>query len=168
MGNNKNLAPTVVKYTNANGETEIVTNPEKMAKIFNTFFTQKVKNLREKTNQPPRIPPADRLRSWLRREGISPPPFKLKEIDKNMFRGIMKRMKAKRIHGVDWIDSYSLKIASPLIEDGLVHLINLSIRKSIFSKRWKPQLIFPTHKKKEKDKVENYRPVSNLVQVGKL
>ena len=77
-------------------------------------------------------------------------------------------MKGKRVHGVDWIDSYSLKLASPLIEDCLIHLINLSIRGSSFATRWKPQLIFPFHKKKEKDAIENYRPVSHQVQVGKM
>ena len=78
----------------------------------------------------------------------------------------MKKIKVGRVHGVDWIDSYSLKIASPLIEDCLIHIVNLSIRKSRFSSKWKPQLIFPFHKKKEKDRLENYRPVSHLFQVG--
>ena len=81
---------------------------------------------------------------------------------------IMKRMKCKRVHGVDWIDAHSLKIAGPLIEESLLHLINLSIRKSSFANRWKPQLIFPFHKKKAKDEIGNYRPVSHLVQVGKI
>ena len=49
-----------------------------------------------------------------------------------------------------------------------MHLINLSIRESKFPGRWKPQMIFPLHKKKEKDVVENYRPVSHLVQIGKM
>ena len=70
-----------------------------------------------------------------------------------MFRQIMKKFKSKRVHGVDWIDSYSLKIASPLIEDALIHLINLSIKSSKFSSRWKPQLIFPLHKKNERNVV---------------
>ena len=47
-----------------------------------------------------------------------------------------------------------------------MHLINLSIKEARFSSRWKPQLIFPHHKKKEKDLLANYRPVSHLVQVG--
>ena len=80
----------------------------------------------------------------------------------------MSKFKPKRVHGVDWIDSYSLKVASPLIEDSLIHLINLSISGSEFSSRWKPQLIFPLHKKNEKDLVGNYQPVSHLVQVGKM
>ena len=81
-----------------------------------------------------------------------------------MFRLIMKRMKGKRVHGVDWIDAYSPKIAGPLLEDSLIHLINLSIKQSSFATIWKPQLIHPCHKKKAKDVIENYRPVSHLVQ----
>ena len=77
-------------------------------------------------------------------------------------------MKGKRLHGRDEIDSYSLKLAAPLIEDSLLHLVNLSIESQNFATPWKPQLILPFHKKKEKTKVENYRPVSHLVEVGKL
>ena len=80
----------------------------------------------------------------------------------------MKKMKGKRVHGTDWIDAYSLKIASPLLEDSLIHLINLSIRQGRFAQVWKPQLIHPVHKKNARDKKENYRPVSHLVQIGKI
>ena len=66
------------------------------------------------------------------------------------------------------IDSYSIKLAGPLIEDTLLHLINLSISQFKFAPNWKPQLIFPLHKKNKKELVENYRPVSHLVEVGKL
>ena len=77
-------------------------------------------------------------------------------------------MKSKRTHGVDWIDSGSLKLAGPLLEESLIHLINLSIRESRFSTSWKPQLIFPHHKNKAKDILEHYRPVSALVQIGMM
>ena len=146
----------------------MVKNPQKLATIFNQFFRKKVEILRARTDQPPDIPPAERLREWLAKRESDPPPFQLRTINTKMFRKIMKKMKNKRVHGVDWIDSFSLKIASPLIEDCLMHLINLSIKRSKFSSRWKPQLILPLHKKKEKDLVENYRPVSHLVQVGKM
>ena len=77
-------------------------------------------------------------------------------------------MKGGKSSGSDAIDSFSLKLAAPLIEDALEHLINLSIRTSSFSTFWKHQLIFPHHKKSEKTKIENFRPVSHLVEVGKL
>ena len=168
LGNIKNLAPTAIKVIGNDGMTETVTNPQKLATLFNKYFRRKVETLRAKTNNPPVIPPSERLRKWLQTRDQPPPPFALKEIDRKTFRFIMSRMKGKRLHGVDWIDAYSLKIASPLIEDSLFHLVNLSIRQGKFSRYWKPQLIHPFHKKKEKDKVENYRPVSHLVQVGKL
>jgi hypothetical protein len=122
LGMNNNLAPTVIKRKNENGDVDMVTNPLKMAIIFNHFFREKVEVLREKTNIPPKINPTERLRRWLAKTGTKPPPFKLKPINKEMFRRIMKKMKPKRVHGVDWIDSHSLKISSPLIEDCLIHL----------------------------------------------
>ena len=124
--------------------------------------------MRQQTCQPPVIPPCERLKKWLLERDEPPPPFQLKAVDKKMFRMIMTKMKPKRVHGVDWIDSFSLKLASPLIEESLMHIINLSILGSKFSSRWKPQLIFPLHKKKERDILGNYRPVSHLVQVGKM
>ena len=77
-------------------------------------------------------------------------------------------MKGSKTSGIDTIDSYSLKLAAPLIEEALLHLVNLSIRSSTFSSSWKHQLIFPHHKKSDKQLPKNYRPVSNLVEVGKL
>ena len=69
--------------------------------------------MREKTNQPQAIPSSERLRTWLSQHDTPPPPFELKTIDKNMFRKIMKKVKPKRVHGIDWIDSFSPKFRVP-------------------------------------------------------
>ena len=66
----------------------------------------------------------------------------------------MRHFKGTRVHGMDMIDSYSLKISAPLFEDCLVHLVNMSIESGKFSKYWKPQVVLPTHKKKSKEVVE--------------
>ena len=166
LGMNKNVMPVSIKVSGKNGEVEYVTNPEKLANKFNEYFKSKVDKLRETTNQPPKIQPTERLQQWLAKRSTPPPPFQLRRINMLQLRKIFKKLKPKRTHGVDWIDSNSLKVAGPLIEESLLHLINLSITQSVFSKRWKPQLIFPHHKKNEKDILENYRPVSHLVQVG--
>ena len=118
------------------------------------------------TDQTPLITPASRLRKWLSKRGSPPPPFELKEINSLQFRRILKKIKPKRTHGADLIDSNSLKITGPLLEETFLHLINSSIREGIFAGRWKPQTIFPLHKKNERDLLQNYRPVSHLVQVG--
>ena len=75
-------------------------------------------------------------------------------------------MKGKRSHGIDGIDSYSIKLAGPLLEKSLLHLINLSIKKQRVASKWKPQLIF--HKKNSNMDPKKFRPVSHLVEVGKM
>ena len=150
LGQNKNLSPNSIICTNINGKQEKTSNPTVIANSFNKFFRNKVKDLRNKTNTEPQIPPSERLRSWLQTRSKPIPVFKFKMIDKAMFRQIMKKMKSNRTHGTDWIDSYSLKLAGPLIEDALMHLINLYLSENKISARWKPQLILPVHKKKEK------------------
>ena len=162
LGINKNLSPTTIQ-----NEGDMTSNPAQIANIFNKFFLRKVKLLREKTASVPVVHPVERLQNWVNCRGDLPV-FKLKKINLMTLRKIIKRMKGKRSHGVDIIDSYSLKLAGPLIEESLMYLINLSISNQTFSARWKPQLIFPLHKKSKKFDVKNYRPVSHLVEVGKM
>ena len=164
MGTTKSSAPTAIKGKDG----ELVTNPKKLAEMFNTFFLEKVSLLRAKTDKPPKILPTARLQQWLDKSGKCPPPFSLKPINRQKLRKLIKRMKGGKSCGIDTIDSYSLKLAAPLIEEALEHLINLSITLGKFSSFWKPQLVFPLHKKSDKDAIENYRPVSHLVEIGKL
>ena len=165
LGIKKTLSPTAIQDKDG----KLVTNPSKLAIMFNNFFLEKVRILRAKTDSQPKIDPIVRLQHWLDSSGKSPPPpFSLKPITRQKLRKLIKRMKGGKSSGVDTIDNHSLKLAAPLIEDALEHIINLSIVTGKFSSFWKPQLIFPQHKKAGKDVIENYRPVSHLVEVGKL
>ena len=169
IGVSKNLSPTAILHQNSdNSHPSMVSKPEQLANIFNKYFINKVSKLRNSSRVVPNINPVSRLRSWLATREDILPDFSLRKIDKKGLRRAIKKLKGKRVSGVDTIDSYSLKLAAPLIEDALLHLVNLSIESKAFARNWKPQLILPLHKKKEKSKVENYRPVSNLVEVGKL
>ena len=162
LGIKKNLSPTsIIK----NGEH--ISNPEKMGNIFNRFFVDKVKMLRETTTMEPSTNPVNRLKSWLEHRNTVPN-FTLKQINVKILRKILKQMKGKMSFGTDGIDSYSLKLAGPLVEEALLHLVNLSIDSGLFANQWKPQLIFPTHKKGSKNDVKNFRPVSHLIEVGKI
>ena len=67
----------------------MVTNPLKMSNLFNQYFRNKVETLREKTNNPPTIPPTERLGRWLAKRDNPPPPFQFHAVDKDMFRKIM-------------------------------------------------------------------------------
>ena len=163
LGIEKNLSPSVIRHGDG-----VTSNPNMIANTFNNYFLEKVKKLRMKTAEPPTLDPIQRLKSWMKKRPQPPPQFKLKELNLKDLRKILKRMKGKRSYGVDDIDSYSIKLAGPLIEEALLHLINLSIKKHTFAGKWKPQLIFPLHKKGGKLDVENYRPVSHLVEIGKM
>ena len=138
-----------------------------MGNIFNRFFVDKVKMLRETTTMEPSTNPVNRLKSWLEHRNTVPN-FTLKRINVKILRKILKQMKGKMSFGTDGIDSYSLKLAGPLVEEALLHLVNLSIDSGLFANQWKPQLIFPTHKKGSKNDVKNFRPVSHLIEVGKI
>ena len=49
-------------------------------------------------------------------------------------RKLLKKIKGNRSCGIDYVDGYSVKLAAPLIEDILLHLVNLSIEKSEYPK----------------------------------
>ena len=164
LGITKNLSPTSLK--NENGE--VTSNPANIASQLNSYFLEKVRKLRSQTNKPPSTDPITRLEQWLSKRTEPPPPFKIKQITRAQLRNLIKKMKGGRSSGIDKIDNYSLKVAAPLIEDALLHLVNLSIRTRTFSSFWKHQLIYPQHKKQSKLLAKNYRPVSHLVEIGLL
>ena len=66
------------------------------------------------------------------------------------------------------IDGFSIKLAAPLFEDVLLHLVNLSITKSRYPQQWKSSKINPHFKSGDKFDGTNYRPVSDLIFVSKI
>ena len=144
----------------------MISSPQKLADAFDSIFLNKVKNLKNKLTDDATVNPISRLREWLARRDKSISEFNFRPVTKDDLKRFVKKMKGGKSSGVDTIDSYSLKIASPLLEDVLEHLINLSIQK--FPCGWKTQLIHPFHKKGDKSVGENYRPVSHIVEISKL
>ena len=64
--------------------------------------------------------------------------------------------------GIDFIDGFSIKLAAPLIENVLLHLLNLNISQAKYPQFWKCSKVNPHFKKGDRTNAENYRPVSNL------
>ena len=54
----------------------------------------------------------------------------------------MKR-KGNRISGIDFIDGYSIKLAAPLVEDVILHLVNLSLGMYEYPRSWKINKVVP-------------------------
>ena len=163
LGKIDNKSPTKIQYEN-----KIISNPKALAQAFSKIFREKVSKLRVQTNVEPVVDPVERLDSWLSERSDPIPSFELKPIDMNKLKKLMKKMKPSRSHGTDFIDSYSLKLAFPLIEDSILHLVNLSITSKTYSKSWKFQLVLPLHKKNDTMDGNNFRPVSHIIELGKI
>ena len=149
-----------------NGQT--FTKPRDIANAINDTFLKKVKDLRDKVNGVPDVDPKERLRKFLNKRDAEIPIFSLKKISKDTLRKILKKRKGNRSSGIDYIDGYSLKLAAPLIEDILLHLVNLTIEHSEYPSLWKVNKVSPQFKKGDKTNGENWRPITDLVFVSKL
>ena len=163
LGQVKNLSPVQLVV---NGEAVI--SPRAMANAFNEIFINKVKNLKEAIIDPVIEDPIIRLRRWISKRDSPIPEFTIKTINLPKLRKIIKSLKGKRSSGIDMIDGFSIKLAAPLIEDTLLHLVNLSITKSQYPQYWKVSKISPLYKKGEKTDGENFRPVSNIIFVSQI
>ena len=107
------------------------------------MFINKVKNLRNNTANFVHGAASERLRSWLRRRETDISNFVLQPICIQKLRKILKKLKGNRSCGNDFIDGFSIKMAAPIIEDILLHIVNLSINESIYSQFWKMSKIKP-------------------------
>ena len=139
-----------------------------MAEAFNNIFINKVQKVQSEITEVINHSPAGRLSRWLSMQGKTIPPLDFKPIELEDLRRYCRKLKGGRSSGADDIDSFSLKLAAPIIEDVLLHLINLTITGEKFATCWKKQLIHPYFKKGDRFLGENYRPVSNIPEISKL
>ena len=144
------------------------TNPRDIANTINDVFLKKVKDLRAQVSDNAETDPSVRLRQFLNKRNQDIPVFALRKISLTMLRKILKKRKGNRSCGIDYIDGFSIKLAAPLIEDVLLHLVNLSIEKSQYPQLWKVNKVSPQFKKGDKTRGENWRPITDIVFVSKL
>jgi hypothetical protein len=128
LGQVDNKAPTKIM-----DDDKIITSPKALANVFNKMFQDKVRKLRTQTRNAPKVNPIDRLKAWLDKKENAAPEFSLKTIDMVKLRTILKKLKPSHSHGMDFIDANSINIAAPLIEDSILHIVNLSISTGEFA-----------------------------------
>jgi hypothetical protein len=61
-----------------------------------------------------------------------------------------------------------LKISAPFISSPLCCIINTSLKSGVFPTRLKYSITTPLHKKGDKNKVTNYRPISLITSFSKI
>ena len=147
---------------------QIMTAPRDIANSLNQIFIEKVKKLRNETNDGTNNSAKELLKQWLELQTSEITPFQLKPIGTDKLRKILKNLKGNRSCGFDFIDGFSIKLAAPLMEPILLHLVNISIVRSEYPQLWKVSKINPHVKKGERCCGENYRPVSDIIFLSKI
>ena len=96
--------------------------------------------------------------------------FQMKEISDIEMISLISCLGNSTSFGHDMIDSLSVKLVAGSLYRPLRHIVNLSIRTSIFAMKWKMAKVIPLQKSKELNKMDpaTYRPVSLLPLVSKL
>ena len=80
----------------------------------------------------------------------------------------LKCLDSNKSTGPDEIPARLLKITAPIIAPSLCKLFNKSLRLGSVPEEWKLANVVPVHKKGDKGRTENYRPISLLSIVSKV
>ena len=92
-----------------------------------------------------------------KKENFDIPTATTEEINK-----IIKELDPKKATGLDKIPPKIVKMSANVIDSHLANIINNDITKNVFSEKAKVASVRPIFKKNEREKIENYRPVSIL------
>ena len=143
---------------------EMVTKPARLANIMNNYFIDKVAQLRG------RIPndeadPLAKLREVLQDRHCS---FTLRPVTPDEVTEIIAGLKNTKSTGMDFIDTWVVKLIASEIVPALTHIVNLSILKAEFPLPWKISKVVPLLKKGDPLLTQNYRPVALLPIFSKI
>jgi len=133
---------------------EITTDIRKISDSFINFFTNKVNNLL--TNYVPYKP--------RNIDNISQIEFfTTEEVDR-----ALSRLSNKKSSGMDGLSGFFIKIFTKILAPVLKSLFNKILTTGEIPSTWKIAKIVPVHKKGDTSKVDNFRPVSNIVSIAKV
>ena len=142
---------------------QLITSAGKIANIMNSFFTDKIRSIREKMARVAiNMNPCKKIMEEKRcRLGLS-------HITINKVRKLLCSLSNSRSTALDELDNYSVKVAAPVIAGPLHHIVTLSIMQSRFPSSWKAAKVLPLHKKLDPLLKKNYRPVAILSPLSKV
>ena len=141
-----------------------------ISNIFNNFFIDKVRKLKEGIDNTFIEDPLSKLEEKMASNGEdkNTVKFSLKLINKKELTATMKRLKKKTSAGIDGLSQDKLVYGSSVLSDPLLCIINQSIKEGVFPAEWTHALVTPVLKKGSSSLMENYRPVSCLPAASKI
>ena len=142
----------------------IISKPARIATVMNEYFINKVLQLRE------RIPavasdPMATLRGVLSNRQCT---FQLRPVSPVEVKEIITKLKNTKSTGMDYIDTWVIKLVGGDILPALTHIVNLSISRNEFPLSWKIAKVVPLLKKGDPLQSKNYRPVALLPIFSKV
>ena len=141
-----------------------IKDPHLIADAFCSFFTSIVTTLKEKA-----FPLCNF--SWKRPTKIltrTDQKFIFKAVSRHEVGQQLKSVKRNKATELDDLPPGLIKDSAELISAPLAHLINLSLKTSIFPTDWKTAKVIPTHKSGAHSNPDNYRPISVLPVISKI
>ena len=94
--------------------------------------------------------------------------FKFSEINPNEVFLQLSKLKLSKSTGVDNIPYRVLKLSAEMITTSLTWIFNFSIKTGIYVDEWKKACVLPIFKSDDRQKCENYRPISILPIIRKI
>ena len=159
------ISPQVKKSLTLNEDGKIIEDEKEIGNIFNSFFIEKIINLRENIDQKMVTDPTEKLKKKMERKNLR---FSLKTVsEKKVYKAICS-LKKKKSSGSDGLTQEQLVLGAKALAAPLTRLINSSITSGVFPEAWKEAIITPILKKGDPTKKENYRPVSCLSVASKV
>ena len=143
---------------------KIETKPSKLANVMNSFFVQKVKTIQNNLS-PPKFDPISTVRKLMQNNNCQ---FNLQAVHPDDILKIISSLKNSKSSGVDYIDTSIIKLAKSEILPAITHIVNLSIKHSVFPSFWKTAKVIPILKKGDPCEPKNYRPVAILPILSKI
>lgn len=141
---------------NINKDDNIVTEPTKIASVFNEYFINSAKVHQSYTDDKHIT-----IKGSLNTIYLTP-------IDINDIRNYIRSLKNTTSEGNDNISTKVIKATLEQIESVLVYLINLSFETGSFPDKLKLSIVKPLYKKGKKTELVNYRPISLVSIFSKI
>ena len=161
---NNNKISNIIGTMNLNDE--LNWDPLAISNSFNKYFSTIAENLLIKnTNKGINTDPMKYLRQEFKQIRSS---ITLKKVTNNEVDKIIYSLKVKISHGYDDISTKMLKSSDPYILSPLTYIFNKVLSTGTFPDRLKFSEVKPLVKKKDKEELFNYRPVSLLPSFSKI
>ena len=133
----------------------LVTDAHEKCVIFNNYF----KNQCTLLNTASVLPPFERK---------TPHSISTVNVTENKVRELIRKLNVNKSHGHDGLSARMIKMYDDTLVIPLVLIFKNCLSKGYFPKKWKMANVTAVHKKKEKNIVSNYRPISLLPLCGKI